>query len=265
MIVRGALDAVTAVLFPAPCRICESPLVRASLIPICDSCLAGLQPLAGPMCPCCGRPYPKPFARPREEGLPAHLCGACRRGIYAFDCARSFAAYNDAMHSAILLLKYEQVTRLGKWFAAQLVAVVQREAELLAAQCVVPVPLHPDRRRERGYNQAELIARPLAKRLGLPLRVDLLVRKLPRPDRLLLSRNERWQSVRGAYAIKAGERVDKLRVLLVDDVFTTGATLDACSRVLRAAGAASIFGLTVARRLQTWSPPAPATGNLQVA
>ena len=112
---------------------------------------------------------------------------------------------------------------------------------------IVAVPLHPDRRRERGYNQAELIAKPLARRLSVKLASDAMVRIMPRPPQLVLSRSEHWKSVRGAYAMRAGAQVDKLRVLLVDDVLTTGATLDACARVLKKAGAAAVMGLTVGR------------------
>jgi competence protein ComFC len=115
------------------------------------------------------------------------------------------------------------------------------------ACAVVPVPLHTDRKRERGYNQAELIARPLAKRLGIELDTHILRRTQPRPPQLLLSRSERWKSVQGAYAAAAGATVDNRDFLLVDDVMTTGATLDACARALRKAGASRVFGLTVAR------------------
>ena len=113
-----------------------------------------------------------------------------------------------------------------------------------------PVPLHRQRYRERGYNQADLIARPLAKRLKLPYRAVLLMRTRPRPDKHILSLEERWESVRGAFATRPGSQVDKLRVLLVDDVMTTGATLDACARALREAGAKSVIGLTVARAVR---------------
>ncbi|MGC2291269.1 MAG: ComF family protein [Candidatus Acidiferrales bacterium] len=158
------------------------------------------------------------------------------------------------MHHAILLLKYEEVTRLGDWFAARLAELMAREAEAFGADVVVPVPLHPDRKRERGYNQAELIARPLARRLHLKEGAYLLMRTKPRPARLVLSRKEQWVSVRGAYATRKGLRVDKLRVLLVDDVMTTGATLDACARALKSAGASSVLGLTVARVVTGRSP-----------
>jgi ComF family protein len=134
---------------------------------------------------------------------------------------------------------------------------VAQELDEWSADAVVPVPLHPDRKRERGYNQAELIARPLAKRLGIGMAPRLLIRTKPRPPQLLLSRSERWKSVHGAYATRDGVRVDNLRILLVDDVMTTGATLDACARALRKAGAAEVFGLTVARLVPGWSPSTP--------
>ena len=110
-------------------------------------------------------------------------------------------------------------------------------------------PLSVSGLRERGYNQAELIARPLARALGLPCRSYLLVRNRPRPDKLRLTVRERWRTVRGAYTTRQGLQVDNLRVLLVDDVLTTGATLDACSRALRKAGAAKVVALTVARAI----------------
>jgi ComF family protein len=141
------------------------------------------------------------------------------------------------------------VVPLGAWFARRLAGLLDRQPGDFAADAVVPVPLDRGRLRERGYNQAELIARPLARLLGIPFRSYLLVRTRPRPSRLRLTRRERWETVRGAYATHQMAQVDKLRVLLVDDVFTTGATLDACSRALKGAGAARVVGLTVARAL----------------
>ena len=162
------------------------------------------------------------------------------------------------MSRAILMLKYGEVTPLGAWFAGHLAGLVMLDPNAFAADVLVPVPLDSARLRERGYNQAELIARPLARILGIPFRSYLLVRTRPRPDKLRLTRRERWETVRGAYATHESAQVDKLRVLLVDDVFTTGATLDACSRALRRVGAARVAGLTVARALpQLMTPDAP--------
>lgn len=180
------------------------------------------------------------------------LCRLCRDETYGFDLARSFALYNFPMVRAILLLKHDAVAPLGVWFAGRLAEVMAREPDLMTADVVVPVPLHPARLRERGYNQAELIARPLARRLRLNLSTVLLVRTKPRPDKLRLSRKERWTTVRGAYVAPEGARVDKLHVLLVDDVMATGATLDACSQALRKAGAARVTALTVARTVPDW-------------
>lgn len=254
---RQILDAVVSVLFPAPCRICGAVLTRAGALPICEECFQALQPLRGPVCVCCGRPFLSEVALDVESPR----CFACRRGVYGFDCARSFGSYTDQMVRAIGLLKYERLTALGRWFAARLHEVVRENTTLREVDVVVPVPLHPGRLHERGYNQAELIARPLARALRVPLGSYLLVRTKPRPPRLLLSRRERWLTVRGAYEIRKGARVDNIRILLIDDVFTTGATLDACSRALKRAGAKSVAGLTVARAVSSAAPAAVVSGQ----
>lgn len=248
---RVLADALISVLFPAPCEICGGVLTTARLLPICENCFVALKPLPKPICAKCGRSFPSEIFADAE----VPRCFACRRGLYAFDAARSYGAYTDEMVRAISLLKYERLTRLGSWFASKLHAIVQENPDFAAMDVVVPVPLHRARRRERGYNQAELIAKPLARMLKVPLGPYLLVRTKPRPARLLLSRRERWLTVRGAYEIRSGTRIDNLRVLLVDDVFTTGATLDACSQALRKAGAKRVVGLTVARVLWRGNPP----------
>ena len=240
-------QALASLVLPAPCRICDRELDTASVIPFCRASLKALsQPLPEPLCAQCGRPG---LAGPESEGLASPSCHLCRRGVYGFDLARSFGAYTPRMSQAILLLKYGNVTPLGKWFARLLAGLVQRQPDMFAADAVVPVPLDQGRLRERGYNQAELIARPLAGLLRIPFRSYLLVRTRPRPNQLRLTRRERWETVRGAYATHQTAQVDKLRLLLVDDVFTTGATLDACSTALKGAGAARVVCLTVARAL----------------
>jgi ComF family protein len=254
---KDAFGALASVVFASPCRICGEVLTNASRIPICEKCLDGFEKIDEPMCAGCGRPFTVAGAGRVEQPL----CRLCRIGFYGFDRARSFAIYDQALTEAVLLLKYEELTRLGDWFAERLADVVRRAPGDLRADIVVPVPLHADRRRERGYNQAELIARPLAERLGIRLNSRILVRTKPRPPQLVLSRAEHWRSVRGAYAIGSAGKVDNLRVLLVDDVLTTGATLDASARVLKKAGVEAVLGLTVGRVRSGLLPPASVLGR----
>ena len=254
--IRGMCEALASIVFPAACRVCGSVLDTGARIPFCQACMEALsQRLPEPLCARCGRPIVSAAA---AESLTLRECHLCRSGVYHFDYARSFGAYTPKMARAILQLKYADVTPLGSWFARTLAALVERNPQLFAADVVVPVPLDPGRRRERGYNQAELIAKPFARLIGIPFRSCLLVRTRPRPNQLRLTRRERWDTVRGAYATHKTAQVDKLSVILVDDVFTTGATLDACSKALKGAGAARVVGLTVARALL--QSPAPDAG-----
>jgi len=243
----GASEALASVFFPAGCRLCERVLLHASTVPICQECLGSFAAVGGAVCERCGQPLAAwSLGVAREEQAPESLaCPECQNREYRFDRARSYGLYKAGLVRAIVLLKFERIEPLGRWFAGRLAEVARREG--LAVDVVVPVPLHRQRERERGYNQADLIARPLARKLGLPYRAVLLMRTKPRPDKHILSVEERWDSVRGAFATRPGTQVDNLRVLLVDDVMTTGATLDACAMALRGAGAKSVIGLTVAR------------------
>jgi len=244
-------NGLVSLLFPSPCRVCGALLETASRLPLCERCLDSMELVPGLLCHTCGRPLHSITSSDTSK----LLCHLCRRGVYAFDFARSFAIYNDCMIRAITVLKYEAVTSLGDWFAARLSEIVRCNTELQAVDLIIPIPLDPSRLRQRGYNQAELIARPLAKRLRLPARSGWMKRTRPRPNRLKLTRSERWRTVRGAFEVAGSAGVDKLRVLLVDDVFTTGATLDACARTLLCAGASNVCGLTVARVVSDWLSP----------
>ncbi len=252
--IRGAIDAVASVLFPAPCRVCREPLTTASRVPVCAECLASLRRIVPPVCGACGRPFPPVMATSSSP-----VCHGCLHRVYRFDLARSFAYYDEKMVRLLMLLKYEPATPLANWFAARLEEVVRGEPQLAEVDWIVPVPLDRTRFRERGYNQAELIARPLARRLARPISTSLLSRLHPRPPRLKLSRRERWETVRGAFEVPAAARVDRSCILLVDDVLTSGATLDACARALRSAGAAAVHAVTVARALPRWLPAVPGT------
>ena len=242
--------ALTSVVFPAGCRLCDALLTHARRVPICETCLASFQRIVPPICSLCGQVLP--IATPPREG--EALCHDCVQGKFAFQMARSFGVYEGTLARAIVLLKYERLEPLGTLFALRLCELMWSDPHLLPADVVVPVPLHRQKRKDRGFNQVDLFACPLARRLRLPYRPILLMRSRPRPEKHLLSQEERWETVRGAFVMRRGGRVDNLRVLLLDDVMTTGATLDACARALREAGARSVLGLTIARAARPATP-----------
>ena len=243
-------DALAGVFLPAGCRLCEKLLTRASRLPICEECLDSFGVIGEEICARCGLPldaFPDEPGQPGGDAASERLCGPCRMDAYHFDRARSVFRYEDLVVRAIVMLKFEEMEPLAEWFSERLARRISADAAYAGVDMVVPVPLHKVRQRERGFNQAELLSKRLAKALKLPHQGVLLVRKRPRPDKHLLTERERWETVRGAFATRAGSLIDKKRVLLLDDVMTTGATLDACAKALREAGAAEVCGLTVAR------------------
>jgi len=240
---RGLVGALGSIVFPAGCRICDQLLTDATRLPICRQCLSSVTPVPPGSCDLCGLPG----TFDPEFPLAVAYCRDCQQRRFAFQLVRSYGIYENSLVRAILLLKYDRIEPLGAWFAERLAEVIAKQPDRLAADLIVPVPLHRQRARERGFNQVDLFGHPLARRLLLPYRPVLLMRTRPRPEKHLLHLDERWESVRGAFAMRNGGRVDNLRILLLDDVMTTGATLDACSRALRDAGAKSVLGLTIAR------------------
>jgi ComF family protein len=246
---RELRAALLSVFLPGGCRICDRLLTEPTRIPVCNDCLSSFKLILGKVCSLCGRPVEGGIDNTEDDtqNFVCPICQAERREAFAFDRVKNWALYEGAMVQAILLLKFENIDPLGALFARFLSEIIIRGGPAFEADVVVPVPLHRQRERERGYNQAALIAKPLAKKLSLPYKSVLLTRIRPRPNKRLLTSEERWESVRGAFATRPGSQVDNLRVLLVDDVMTTGATLDSCARTLRDAGAKSVTALTVAR------------------
>lgn len=226
---------------------CGEWLTTASRIPVCPSCLGRLQPLE-PVCACalCQRPLSAVYQTSAREPL----CGVCRRGFNDFDRLRSFGAFDGALRKLIHLLKYSGVVTLATPLAALLGVVVHNEPGLGAVDVVVPVPLHPRRQRARGYNQAECLARKLAGLLALPLDARSLGRSRDTASQTGLTPRQRRENVRGAFAVRPRSQLDAKRILLVDDVCTTGATLNACAHTLKRAGASEVQAVTLARVVQ---------------
>jgi ComF family protein len=179
------------------------------------------------------------------------LCGQCRLGEPEFDMARSYGLYTGNLRKAILQLKFHRREHL----AIRLGALLARPFEALSASdsaIVAPVPLHPSRRRQRGFNQAELLARGLVRRLrrerrGLQFAASLLRRIRPTLPQVGLSLSARRENVSGVFSVARPELVRNRPVVLVDDVMTTGATLSACAAALKRAGASPVLALSLAR------------------
>ena len=184
------------------------------------------------------------------------MCGECRSGDQGFDLARSYGLYEGRLREAILLLKFHGRERLGKRLGGLLSACWPEFDGVLrdAAPLVIPVPLHRARQRERGFNQAKLLAHGLSRTLsaavpGRGWRVETrgLRRARPTAPQLGLSLRARRENVRGAFIADRAELLTGRDVLLVDDVMTTGATLSACAVALKRAGAAGVLAVTLAR------------------
>jgi ComF family protein len=247
-------ESLFAVLFPSDCRICGLPLVRFSRLPICQECLDGMQRIAGGVCSICGERLFSAFAVAGAEGEPR--CGLCRRIEPAFARAVAYGSYESGLRELIHLLKYGGVRPaanvLGRMLAE---AIATLEPELPEeGVAVVPVPLHRLKFRERGFNQAELIARAALKlnpvRDRLSLCPAVLVRKRETPSQTGLTSHQRRENLRGAFGVVQPGAVKGRGVLVVDDVYTTGATVSECARVLRRAGATQVWVATVARTLK---------------
>jgi len=205
--------------------------------PVCAACWAAIHPITPPVCDRCGDPLPTW----REPSRPLACCARCRRTRHAVDRARTVGAYTGPLRAIVHALKYEGRRSLAKPLAALMRA---RGAEVIAgSRCAVPVPLHRSRHRRRGFNQST----DLARHLGLPV-VHALRRVRATAAQADLPAAQRHRNVRGAFAAcRSGRALAGATVLLVDDVSTTGATLDACARALKAAGVAEVRAITAAR------------------
>jgi ComF family protein len=242
-----------SLLFPDDCRICHQTLTKVSRIPVCEPCLSSVQPLeAEYFCASCRTPFANAF--PLDD---AGLCNVCRNGLRGFDNVYCYGFYDGVLKDLIYLFKYSRVESLAKPLAAILSAALPRD---VVYDAVVPVPLHWRKQLQRGFNQAGLLARRVARQRGMRLSHRL---KRTRWTGTLAELNhpERRKAVAGAFSVRG--KVEGLRILLVDDVMTTGSTAGACAIELKRAGAKSVTLLTLARvdrRLVALSARTSSTG-----
>jgi len=209
-----------------------------SRVPVCRACLSAPEPLAAEFfCVSCRTPFQNHFPLDADG-----RCAMCRSGLRGFDFAYCFGAYEGTLRELIHLYKYSRMRPLARPLGNLLAAALPRDQ---AFDAVVAVPLHWLRKWQRGFNQSELLARGIARRCGIPVRHPVRRRRATRAQ-AGLSNTRRRENVAGAFAAKPG-KVRGMRILLVDDVMTTGATASACARALKQAGAQSVTLLTLAR------------------
>jgi ComF family protein len=253
--------------FPADCRICGSPLIRVSRLPVCKACLLALRPLQGSYCNVCGEALHLPVCIEcgetdcEESHRGETRCLLCQRADPPYERAVAYGSYESELRDLIHLLKFQQVRPaaavLGRVMAVSIAELEQSmpsEITFSNTIMVIPVPLHKRKQAQRGFNQAEMIARSALRQLPREKKFDLcagiLVRRRETGSQVGLTRHQRRENLRGAFTVSDPTRILNRDILLVDDVFTTGTTASECARVLRRAGAARVWVATVARTLK---------------
>lgn len=233
----AALD----VLFPPLCHVCRRFISNAGELHICPDCRESMPPIVTPLCIVCGIPF--------TGAGNNHVCGSCSTSPPRFDAARAALVYEGASRDLIHAFKYHSKTYLRRPLA---LLTIERLSEFIQSRrpdLIMPVPLHRKKLSSRGFNQAVLLGEILSQRLRIPLDRRNLQRIRWTEPQVNLAEHDRRTNVKGAFSIQDSVLVSGRRVLLVDDVLTTGSTADECGKVLKAAGAADVTVVTVARAL----------------
>lgn len=238
--------------FPPKCPLCGIFLTaEEEHLFFCKECFGDINFITAPFCPRCGLPYPAnfPLLSPPCEGG-GHLCGQCNLNKRTFEKARAIAYYDGTLLKSIQQFKYNDrfafIRPLGKLLGDYLMAL----EDGFSYGLIIPVPLHKKRLRERGFNQSSLLAKVVAKRTSIPLDVSSLRRVRWTEPQTNLSGKEREKNVKGAFKVVKRDRVEGKKILLIDDVFTTGSTVNECAKALLRVGAKGVDILTLARVAQ---------------
>lgn len=221
-------------LFPPACLLCRDTLLKHG---ICDSCSGGFEVLRPPSCSVCGSTF-------ATDAGGNHPCGKCIKKKPTFDVAASVYLYKSDLSRAVRLLKYSKKSLLGSHLGGLMKG---HNLSAISYDVIVAVPLHISRLRERGFNQSQLLAEGLGKGMSLDVDKYILERVRPTGSQAGMSSKERQANVRGAFSLRSGADVAGRRILLIDDVYTTGATVKECSAVLKEAGASVVNVITLAR------------------
>lgn len=233
------LKHILNIIFPTLCKQCGGAVNSSSPTScFCNNCWDGIRWFDAHCCPRCGIPYPfidvtNPFA---------HVCGECIKNPPYFDKAISAGPYSDTLAEAIKLFKYKKKIHIGRALTEETMKLIPDEHHPL-----IPVPLHPQRLREREFNQSAIIASVISSRFEIPLLTDVLLRQRYTKPQVELGFRERKENVAGAFILQNKKAIKNRHIILVDDVFTTGSTVNECAKVLKNNGAGKVFVITIAR------------------
>jgi len=225
-------------LLPPQCHCCEKFLEEGEQ-GICPECLSKIQWIEPPFCSVCGTPFVS-----KGEGI--HPCGVCITKKKYFTMARALGFYEGPFKEAIHRWKYQGKTYLTPFFGERMAEVLYFYWDPKLFDFLIPVPLHKRRLRERGFNQALLLVKDLSRRIGIPYRKRLLQKRRPTIPQVNLKGIEREKEIKGSFFVHKKEELEGKSVLLVDDVFTTGSTVNECAKMLLAGGAKRVDVLTLA-------------------
>ena len=225
---------LTDFFFPPRCALCDG-LLKPSEQGVCKACMPDLKRIGQPYCMKCG----KGLTKESET-----LCADCKMHTHVFESGRALFLYNDAMKKSIYRFKYDNRKEYAAFYGRAISDGLGDWIRSLSPDCIIPIPLHEKRLKKRGYNQAELIGASLSTLVHVPLRNDLLIRCADTKKQKELNVSEREKNLKKAF--KTTQNNVKLdTVLLVDDIYTTGATMDAAAACLRAAGAGHVHSLAL--------------------
>ncbi len=238
--IKPWVDTALSFVFPDVCQSCSRNRATKREGYVCEDCRAKVRYIEAPFCDRCGLPFEGEITGEFE-------CTNCREMELHFASARSAVTARAPVLDVIHRYKYDG----QMWFEEFLTELFVKGASDWfgehSVDALLPVPLFPVKQRERGFNQAERLARRLGAAVNVPIRIDILKRVLPTPTQTRLSRSQRAENMRHAFALKGEHRLKGATFVLIDDVFTTGATTSACAKLLLKAGAEHVAVWTVAR------------------
>ena len=240
MSLRDLFSNITCALFPPACLSCDNIIPSRAEEAFCEDCRKQLVFIEGSICPICGRTYP-------DSPSTGHLCGHCIEKPPYFSLARAAASYETLIEEAIHRFKYGRNPAFGVALASFLGTVDFPDMDWQAYDMIIPVPLHIRKLRQRGFNQSLVLARGLSKTHRLPVNFSLLKRRKLTLTQTGLDKKQREKNVKDAFCVRHPEKIEGRNIILVDDVYTTGATTSECAKVLIRAGAGHVAVIVLAR------------------